>query len=117
MLSTAPMRADVSAAWAACASGHVLKTATAAAQAGEVDLADEARQAVAATPDQPTFSPRQRVVLDVVTAGLSNKAIARDLGFAAEGAKALLKMTYRKLGAQQRAEAVVAAVHQGFLRL
>ena len=55
-------------------------------------------------------------MLDLLAAGLSNKEIARALGFTADGAKAHLKAIYQKLGVADRTEAVVEAIRRGMVR-
>lgn len=76
---------------------------------------EELRQP-AALPAEALLSRRQREVLDLLVSGLSNKEIARALGFTMDGAKAHLKAIYPKLGATDRAEAIMAAVRLGLVR-
>lgn len=125
MLSTLGGDRDVRDALAAGAKGYVLKTAgledlraaVRAAMGGETWLSDELRRPAPAAEPTPALSPRQREVLDLLGKGLSNKEIARALGFTADGTKAHLKAIYAKLGVQDRTEAVVAAIRLGFVRV
>lgn len=65
---------------------------------------------------QPDLSHRQVEVLDLVTKGLSNKEIAKILGFSEDGAKQHLRQIYQKLGVSTRAEATAEALKRGILR-
>ena len=125
MLSTLGGDRDVRDALAAGARGYVLKTAglddlraaVRAAMRDETWLSAELRKATPAADPTPALSPRQREVLDLLGKGLSNKEIARALGFTADGTKAHLKQIYAKLGVQDRTEAVVAAIRLGLVRV
>lgn len=61
----------------------------------------------------PELTPRQREVLEGVLRGLTNKAIARDLGVSAETVKTHLATAMRLLGARNRTELVVFAARRG----
>ena len=56
---------------------------------------------------------RERAVLSLLVNGLSNKAIAQELGVTASTAAFHVKSVFRKLGVRNRAEAVAAAFRSG----
>ena len=62
------------------------------------------------------LSPRQGDVLRLLIEGKPNKAICRDLGLSESTVKTHLAAIFRKLGANSRTQAVVAAARLG-LRL
>lgn len=121
LLSTQAGAAEVAAGRAAGASGFVLKTAGLGELREAIAAARDGREWLSAEIPAPTaanlLSPRQREVLDLLAAGLSNKEIARALGFTADGTKAHLKAIYAKLGVADRTEAVVAAIRRGLVRV
>jgi DNA-binding NarL/FixJ family response regulator len=61
------------------------------------------------------LSPREREVLGRVAAGLTTKAIARQLDLSPNTVKFHLQAVFDKLGAISRAEAVVVAIRRGEL--
>jgi LuxR family transcriptional regulator, maltose regulon positive regulatory protein len=63
------------------------------------------------------LSPRQRIVLELVSEGRSNKEIARDLGIAAETVKSHVKEIFVRLQVVRRAQAVSRAQTLGLLRM
>lgn len=56
-----------------------------------------------------TLTPRQRAVLSLLDRGMSNKAIARELDISEVTVKAHVSAILRKLGVDNRVQAVVAA--------
>jgi DNA-binding NarL/FixJ family response regulator len=64
-----------------------------------------------------TLSPREREVLELVAAGLPNKAIARALGISDHTVKFHVSSVLTKLDAGSRTEAVTIATRQGILSL
>ena len=66
-------------------------------------------------PLESPLSPRERDVLGLAGAGLSTKAVARQLGISPNTVKFHLQAAFDKLGATSRAEAVVAAIRRGEL--
>jgi two-component system, NarL family, response regulator YdfI len=63
------------------------------------------------------LSARERALLELVAAGLGNKAIARSLGLSVNTVKYHLTSIFTKLDARTRAEAVSAAARRGELLL
>ena len=63
------------------------------------------------------LSPRERDLLELVAAGLSNKGIARRLDLSINTVKYHLASIFGKLGARTRAEAVSEAARRGELML
>jgi DNA-binding NarL/FixJ family response regulator len=63
------------------------------------------------------LSARERALLELVAAGLGNKAIARKLGVSINTVKYHLASIFAKLDARTRAEAVSAAARRGELML
>jgi DNA-binding NarL/FixJ family response regulator len=64
-----------------------------------------------------SLSPRERELIELVAAGLSNKGIARHLGLSVNTVKYHLASAFTKLEARTRAEAVSAAARRGELTL
>jgi DNA-binding NarL/FixJ family response regulator len=62
-----------------------------------------------------TLTAREREVLELVAAGLPNKAIARELGISEHTAKFHVGSLLGKLGAASRTEAVTIATRRGLL--
>lgn len=61
------------------------------------------------------LSPREREVLQLVAAGLTNREISSQLGIGVETVKTLLERVFRKLGVNGRTEATAEAVRLGLL--
>lgn len=78
------------------------------------DLA-EALQRRMHAPAGPRLSPREREVLDLLVDGLAISQIARRLFISESTAKTHVANIYEKLGAGNRAQAVMAAVRLGFV--
>jgi LuxR family maltose regulon positive regulatory protein len=72
--------------------------------------------ATACEPAVPAISPSEEAVLSLAAQGLSNAAIAQALFIAESTVKAHLGSTYKKLGADNRAGAIVTARRLGILR-
>ena len=64
----------------------------------------------------PNPSPREQEVLEELVRGGSNEAIASRLGISVSGVKNHLQSIFVKLGVNDRAEAVAAAIKRGFVR-
>lgn len=82
-------------------------------------LVPDLKREPVATPavPSPALSPRERELLELVAAGLGNKAIARALGVSVNTVKYHLGSIFVKLEARTRAEAVSAAARRGELLL
>ena len=65
----------------------------------------------------PAFTERQVEVLQCASNGLSNKAIARELGVTERTVKDHLTVVYLRLGACNRAEAVARASAMGLVHV
>jgi len=80
---------------------------------------DDARVTLATIPSPNTslLTPREREVLTLLAEGLPNKLIAPRLGISENTVKAHVASIYDKVGAGNRAEAVVAAARLGLLML
>ncbi len=71
--------------------------------------------AESAEPVEVPLSPRERTVVELTGAGLSTKAVARELGISPNTVKFHLQAAFQKLGVASRAEAVMAAIRRGEL--
>ena len=78
---------------------HVVDTAEVAGMQARVEL----------------LSARQRQVMELAAAGLSNKEIARSLDIRPETVKSYLKSVFAKLGVERRAQAVSRAQTLGLV--
>jgi len=67
--------------------------------------------------DAPPLTPRERRVLELVASGLSNRAIADELGVSEHTVKFHVRSLLDKLGAETRADAVARAARSGVLTL
>jgi DNA-binding NarL/FixJ family response regulator len=81
-----------------------------------VDVLAENAAADADLPLEP-LTPRESEVLDQLAAGLTNKAIAQELGISDHTVKFHVNAVLSKLDAQSRTEAVVNAIRAGILSL
>jgi two-component system response regulator DesR len=111
-------RVSAAAARAAGAQGFITKDLSAA------DIALAVRRVASgqavfdgSTPPPPAqaLSPREREVLELVAAGLTNAEIAKRLHLSPNTIKEHASTLYRKLGARNRAEAVLRAQRLGVL--
>jgi DNA-binding NarL/FixJ family response regulator len=119
VLSAVADSAGVEAALAEGACGYVLKTVDPDAllaaihqsvegegyhplQAADCDGADEATE----------LTPREQTILEAVTRGLSNQAIAKELWVTEQTIKFHLTNIYRKLGVSNRTEAALWRLRQ-----
>jgi DNA-binding NarL/FixJ family response regulator len=73
------------------------------------------RPAVSVAPQvQPTFSPRERQVLDLIMTACSNREIAEELGIEERTVKAYVTSLMRKTGVDNRVSLSVRATQNGF---
>lgn len=63
------------------------------------------------------LSPREKEVLEALTAGLSNKEIAQKLYITEKTVKAHFSSIYRKLNVSTRSQAIIGAVKSGLVNL
>jgi DNA-binding NarL/FixJ family response regulator len=68
-------------------------------------------------PAPEALTPREREVLELLSEGLPNKAIATRLGISDQTAKFHVASIYGKLGAANRTEAVRIALRRGLLTI
>jgi DNA-binding NarL/FixJ family response regulator len=66
-------------------------------------------------PTGPQLSPREREVLNLLAEGLGVSAIARRLYVSESTAKTHISKIYEKLGAANRAQAIMAAIRAGLI--
>jgi two-component system nitrate/nitrite response regulator NarL len=105
------------------ADGESLAAAVRAVVQGLVVLDDSfaaalLREAPAAPPDlAESLTPREAEVLQLLTQGLPNKAIAQRLGISDHTVKFHVNAILGKLGVQSRGEAIVQAVRLGLVAL
>ncbi len=67
-------------------------------------------------PSGPQLSPREREVLDLLAEGLGVAAIARKLYISESTAKTHISKIYDKLGAANRAQAIMNAIRAGLIK-
>jgi DNA-binding NarL/FixJ family response regulator len=77
------------------------------------DLAEAMRRRL--HPTRPPFTPREREVLELLAEGLGVSSIARKLYISESTTKTHVSKLYDKLGAANRAQAIMAAVRAGLL--
>jgi len=70
-----------------------------------------------APPPRPLLTPRELEILRALGEGLTNKAVARQLGISAHTVKFHLEAVFAKLGVASRAEAVAKGLRRGLLML
>jgi DNA-binding CsgD family transcriptional regulator len=68
-------------------------------------------------PARPLLTPRELEILGCLGEGLSNKAVARQLGISQHTVKFHLEAVFAKLGANSRAEAVAKGLRGGLLEI
>ena len=78
------------------------------------DLADAMRRRL--TPSGPQLSPREREVLQLLADGLGVAAIARQLFISESTTKTHISKLYEKLGAANRAQALMSAMRLGLIK-
>jgi DNA-binding NarL/FixJ family response regulator len=78
------------------------------------DLADAMRRRL--TPTGPQLSPREKEVLGLLADGLAVAQIARQLYISESTAKTHISKLYEKLGAGNRAQALMAAMRLGLIQ-
>jgi len=126
MLTTYDLEEEIHRALEAGASGYLLKNISrenlAAAiidahERGAAEHSPEVTARLAESGGGAELTAREREVLALVVKGLSNKDIARILGFTPRTSKAHMKHLLAKLGATDRTEAVAIALQRGIVPL
>lgn len=84
---------------------------------GKRYVSAEIEQILSKDPPVPVLSPRQAEILASVTQGLSNEAIAKQLGISLPMVKEHLNAIFSKIGAANRAEAVAIALRKHLLKI
>jgi DNA-binding CsgD family transcriptional regulator len=95
---------QLDAALRAVTAGLSVRIARSAPRRSFEELADSVPQSI--------LTPRELDMIDAIGAGLSNKAIARELGISLHTVKFHIESLLRKLGARTRAEAVAKAMER-----
>ena len=116
---------DIHRALSAGAAGYLLKGAPGAelmaaireVAAGRRALPAAVARALAEFTPRIDLSAREVEVLRLVAKGLQNSEVARVLGLTAGTVKVHLQHIYRKLGTEDRTEAVTVALQRGYLHL
>jgi DNA-binding NarL/FixJ family response regulator len=111
-------RVSAAAARAAGAHGFITKDRSAAEIAEavrRVAVGQTVFEGAAVTQQAQALSPREREVLELVAGGLTNAEIAERLHLSPNTVKEHASTLYRKLGARNRAEAVLRAQRLGVL--
>jgi NarL family two-component system response regulator YdfI len=121
--TAASRRAGVRAVLGQDAGAEQISAAIGAATAGLITLHPDALHARAASPraadvaEDRTLTARQREILEMMAAGLSNRVIAARLGISAYTVKFHVAAILGKLGAGTRTEAVTLGVRNGLISL
>ncbi|MCA9620563.1 MAG: response regulator transcription factor [Myxococcales bacterium] len=103
------------------AKGYILKASTAEVMLSALELVLAGGTYVppeallAASPDGPHLTAKQREVLALLVQGQSNKEIAASLGASESTVRTHLSAIFRTLGVQNRAQAVRVTLHQKLL--
>ena len=92
-----------------------LVSAIRATHAGERRISPEVAENIAAYLMADPLSDREVEVIQAVSAGCSNKAVAAALRVSEETVRAHLKSVFAKLGATDRTQAVVIAMRRGYI--
>jgi NarL family two-component system response regulator LiaR len=80
-----------------------------------VDVGPEGRRAAAARDPVEPLSARELQVVTLITRGLSNQEIARELTLSINSVKSYVRSAYRKMGVTSRSRAVLWGVRHGCL--
>ena len=79
---------------------------------GERVLSRKIEESIRESPVTPEFTKRQAEILESVTRGFSNPAIAKQLGISTDAVKQHLNAIYQKLDVSTRTEAITAALRR-----
>ena len=125
ILTTFGTSADVARAVDAGASGAIMKddamenqlAAIRTAANGGKAFSPGIEKSLGDTPAMPKLTDKQKVILESVTRGLTNRDIATMLGISADAVKQHLAAIFTKIGAANRSEAVSIALRKHLLKL
>lgn len=126
MLTTYDFEEEIHRALSAGASGYLLKNISrddlvaaivSVHETGQTAHSPEVEARISSGGGVTLLTPREEEVLKLVVKGLTNKDIARLLGFTARTAKAHMKNLLGKLGAADRTEAAAIALQRGIVPL
>ena len=84
---------------------------------GERVLSLKIEESIRESPVTPEFTKRQAEILESVTRGFSNPAIAKQLGISTDAVKQHLNAIYQKLDVSTRTEAITAALRRQLLKV
>lgn len=84
---------------------------------GETYVAPDLQQILGDSKPVPALSPRQVEILKSVSLGMTNEAIAEQLGISVPMVRQHLNALFAKIGAQNRAEAVAIAMRKMLLKI
>lgn len=84
---------------------------------GERVLSRKIEESIRESPVTPEFTKRQAEILESVTRGFSNPAIAKQLGISTDAVKQHLNAIYQKLDVSTRTEAITAALRRQLLKV
>lgn len=124
MLTTYDFEEEIHRALDAGASGYLLKNISrddlvaaivAVHESGETVHSPEVEARLSSGAGATLLTPREAEVLRLVVKGLTNKDIARLLGFTTRTAKAHMKNLLGKIGAADRTEAAAIALQRGIV--
>ena len=87
------------------------------AATGERVLSQKIEESIRESPVTPEFTKRQAEILESVTRGFSNPAIAKQLGISTDAVKQNLHAIYQKLDVSTRTEAITAALRRQLLKV
>ncbi len=125
ILTTFGTSADVARAVDAGVSGAIMKddamenqlAAIRTAANGGKAFSPVIEKSLGDTPAMPKLTDKQKVILESVTRGLTNRDIATMLGISTDAVKQHLAAIFTKIGAANRSEAVSIALRKHLLKL
>lgn len=86
-------------------------------RSGRRYVPSELAEVLADALSSPALTPREQQVLEKIAEGRSNKQIAAELGLGTRTVKEHLTSIFRKLGVQDRTDALGVAIRRGLVRL
>jgi two-component system, NarL family, response regulator len=95
----------------------ILEQAIRSVHAGHRMIPSEIAERLADRVSEPSLTPREIAVLELVAKGLSNREIGAALSTSAGTVKTHLERIYAKLGVGDRTAAALAAIQRGLVSL